>query len=203
MSRKSVLLTAFEPFGAWSTNSSQLCLEQLAPQLAPEWDVTTRIYPVEFATVRERLAADLQADYDFCLHLGQAQQAGRIRLESIAVNVGGVPGQPAEEFSPLAADGPVAFGSNLPLAAWAVKLRDRGIPAHVSYHAGTYLCNATLYWSHLHVQRHGLRTRPCFIHVPLDLSQVLAHPSDWPTLPAATSAQAVRLVLDELSNLAG
>jgi len=201
MKSKSVLITAFDPFGSWQTNSSALCLRELVRDLPCGLDVQTRIYPVDFAIVREQLAADLRADFDFAIHLGQAQQTGRVRLESIAVNVGGTPGQPSEEFTSLVPGGPVAFQSPLPLADWAVHLRGMGIPAYVSFHAGTYLCNATLYWSHLFAEQAGLRTRSCFIHLPLDVSQIVGQTTDWPTLPSSVAAKAVRVVLERLVRL--
>jgi pyroglutamyl-peptidase len=95
-------------------------------------------------------------------------------------------------------DGPVAYRAELPLADWAVKLRRAGIPAQVSYHAGTYLCNATLYWSQYLAERMALATESAFIHVPLDVSQVVNEPHGAASLPSVISAHAVRLILEEL-----
>jgi pyroglutamyl-peptidase len=93
----------------------------------------------------------------------------------------------------------VAYRSALPLADWAVKLRRAGVPAQVSYHAGNYLCNATLYWSHYLAERLALATQTAFIHVPLDVSQVVNEPHGTASLPVNLSAQAVRLILEELA----
>jgi hypothetical protein len=46
-----------------------------------------------------------------------------------------------------------------------------------------------------------LRTQAAFIHLPLDLTQTGGLPQDFAALPAATSAAAVRLILDELTAL--
>jgi pyroglutamyl-peptidase len=104
-----------------------------------------------------------------------------------------------DEFGCLAEDGPIAYRSDLPLADWAAKIRRAGIPCQVSYHAGTYLCNATLYLSHFLAACKSLTTRPLFVHLPLDVSQALGESKDFPTMPAATMAAAVRLILDELA----
>ena len=201
MSRRSVLITAFEPFGVWQSNSARLCLDEVLNQLPDTVDATARVYPVDFAAVRERLAVDLQEGFDFSVHLGQAQQSGRIRLESIAINMGCVPGQPEAAFQPLTAGGPVAYQSTLPLIAWAAMLRAQGIPAYVSYHAGTYLCNAVLYWAHQFIAERKRATRPCFVHLPLDVGQVISQGTDWPTLPAVVSAKAVCSILREMEQL--
>ena len=187
-----ILLTAFAPFGAWTQNASELCLRQLQPLLSNEYDVTTRIYPVEFEAARPLLEADLLQNYDLAIHLGQAQNTSRIRLEAVGLNVGAIPGQAEGAMFGLVADGPAAYQSALPLSRWADRLRLQGIPAYVSYHAGTYLCNATLYWAHHFLELNPqLKTQVCFVHVPLDISQVANLSGDYLTLPAQMTAAAV------------
>jgi pyroglutamyl-peptidase len=192
----SVLITTFEPYGAWKENSSWLCLLELTRGLSDLSAITTRRYPVDFAKMHERLARDLEADYDLVLHLGQAPGAGHIRLEAVGLNIGGTPDQSPENFGTLAADGPVAYRSALPLADWAAQIRDAGVPCQVSYHAGAYLCNATLYWTHYFAERRGLKTQATFIHLPLETSQIVAETRDMPSLPASMTAAAVRLLLE-------
>ena len=195
----SLLITAFESFGSWPANSSQLCLARLAGE-SFAGRVAFCTLPVDFAAARPVLEAQLAVEYDLAIHIGQAQQTGRIRLEAVAINVGGVPGQPPEEFLPLVESGPVAYRTPLPLPSLALRLREAGIPAYVSYHAGTYLCNAVFYWSQHAIAERGLRTRCCFIHLPLDVSQVVADPHDWPTLPTPLAARAVRLAVETFSS---
>lgn len=194
----SVLITAFEPYDRFAANASWLCLLELTRDLPGSPTIVTRRYPVSFDEVRARLAKDLEANYDYALHLGQAPGSAQIRLEAIAVNVGQEPGTPAAAPRVLAADGPVAYQSSLPLRDWAAQLREEGIPATVSYHAGTYLCNATLYWTHYLAERRGLRTQSAFIHLPLDLSQAATEPKECAALPAATAATAVRRMLERM-----
>lgn len=192
---KSVLITAFEPYDVWTSNASWLALMELVRERPNEPRIVTRRYPVDFQAVQERLAADLDGDYDLALHLGQAPGAGVLKLEAFGLNVGGRIGQHPDEFAPLALDGPAAYRSQAPLARWAAQLRAAGIPAAVSHHAGTYLCNATLYWTHYLAERRNLRTQAAFLHLPLDPSQVLGQTRDLPSLPAATVAAALRLIL--------
>lgn len=195
---KSVLITAFEPYDRWKTNSSWLSLVQLTHEMPREPAITTRLYPVDFAEVKRRLAEDLKANYDFALHLGQAPGSGRIQLEAIGINVGGSSSQTPDQYRPLADDGPVAYQSMLPLGEWSVALRRAGIPAQVSYHAGTYLCNATLYLSCYFAERLALSTQSAFIHLPLDCSQTAGLREDLASIPATISAVALRLILAEL-----
>jgi len=196
-----VLITAFEPYDRWTENSSWLALVELTRDLPPEPHVVTRRYPVDFEAARARLLDDLAADYDFALHLGQSPHISRLHLEAIGVNVAGNAGQAPDRYQPLVASGPPAYQSALPLAEWSAKIRDLGIPCQVSYHAGTYLCNALLYLTHHLARERGLKTKAAFIHVPLATSQVLGEQKDWPNLPSSQCAQAVRLILRELDSL--
>jgi pyroglutamyl-peptidase len=193
-----VLLTAFEPYDRWKANASWLALVELTKNLPESPKITTRLYPVDFAEMKERLASDLSAKFEYALHLGQAPGSSRIQLEAIGLNIGGSSSQSPDQYRALVEDGPVAYRTKLPLADWAVKLRRAGVPTQVSYHAGTYLCNATLYWSQYLVERLALTTETAFIHVPLDISQVVNEPHGTAAMPTSLSAQAIRLILEEL-----
>jgi pyroglutamyl-peptidase len=195
---KRVLITAFGPYDVWEQNSGWLAVVELTRELPEGLAVTTRRYPVDFDAVKKQLAQDLQGGFDVALHLGQAPGSSQVRLEAIGLNIGGSSTQLPEEYQPLSPDGPLAYRSTLPLARWAGLLRAAGIPAQVSFHAGTYLCNATLYWSHYLAEVHHLATQSAFVHLPLDVSQVIAGPRDMPSLPAATAARAIRTLLTDL-----
>lgn len=198
-----ILITAFEPYGPWPSNSSWLALVQLTRDLPQDPRVTTRLYPVDFAKVRDRLTQDLAQNYDVVLHLGQAPGDAAIRLETVGLNVrsparDGLPGQ---TFGPLVSDGPLAYASALPLAAIAERIRAAGIPAAVSHHAGTFVCNATLYLSHYLAERMALKTQIGFLHLPLDTSQAAQDGGKTPCLPASLSAAAIREVLAALATI--
>ena len=193
-----ILITAFEPYDRWKANASWLALVELTKEMPKDHEITTRLYPVDFSEVRQRLKNDLDAQYDIALHLGQAPLATCLMLECIGLNVGGHSEQLPEECRTLIEDGPVAYRSQLPLAEWASLLRERGIPAQVSYHAGTFLCNATLYLTHHFIQLHGYKTRATFLHLPLDPSQSTDESQQPPTLSASDAARAIRIVIEQI-----
>ena len=193
-----VLITAFGPYGTWTENASWLALVELTRNL-PQWpDITTRLYPVDLQVVSERLEQDLLSDFDFALHLGQSPGASCIQLEAVGINVTATAWTDLDPPRPVVPHGPVAYQTTLPVSRWAGLLRESGIPARVSYHAGTYLCNATLYLTHHVAQRRGFKTQATFVHLPLACSQALAAEQELPSLPSAVAADAVRLILDQL-----
>lgn len=195
---KSVLVTAFEPYDRWSTNASWDALVAFTRDLPTAPRVVTRRYPVDFEKTRAKLAEDLAADYDFALHLGQAPGSSRIHLESVAVNIAGETTQSPDDFQTLVPGGPAAYRTSLPLGNWAAKIRAAGIPVQVSYHAGTYLCNAIFYLAQHMAAEKKLKTQSAFIHLPLSPVQVLNERHDVPSLSTANCAEALQLILAEL-----
>ncbi|QDS90171.1 Pyrrolidone-carboxylate peptidase [Rosistilla ulvae] len=185
-----VLLTAFEPYEEWQDNSSWLTLVELTRWFDAGENLVTRRYPVDFQAVKHRLAIDMQQDFDLILHLGQAPGASVMRLEGFAINMG-------SNHCALVDDGPAAHRSRLPLTAWSNKLQERGIPAQVSYHAGTYLCNATLYMSQHYAAHEGLRTDSTFIHLPVSPHQVAARQKPMPSMSVPLMAAGIALILEQ------
>lgn len=197
----SVLVTAFEPYDDWDENASWLAMVELTKSLPEEPVVTTRRYPVDFDAVRKQLVMDLSDGYDYAVHLGQSPRDAMITLEAVGLNVRGERDEAPERFGPLVADGPAAYRTDIPLDRLVDRLRAENIPTRASYHAGEYLCNATLYLTqHLAIQL-GMPTQSLFIHLPLEPRQLTAQTPQQPTLTAETSRQAIRLILEELDRL--
>lgn len=194
-----VLLTAFEHYEDWRENSSWLTLIELLKDRPSDVELVTRRYPVDLAQLRTNLFSDLDSGFDAILHLGQSPGANSVKLESIALNVAGCISESGDELAKIVEAGPLAFQSGMPLGRWARLLREQGVPALVSYHAGTFLCNATLYLAH---HWHFSRKRQCrigFVHLPLTTSQVVAQALAFPSLPVDVMAKGVRLIIEDLS----
>jgi pyroglutamyl-peptidase len=192
-----VLLTAFGPYDEWRENASWLALVRLTQELPEQPEVTTRRYPVDFDAMRKMVARDLEAPYDVALHLGQDPGSAALHLEMFGLNLAGVSNERPEDDRPLVTGAPPAYQSELPLGDWARMLRAAGVPAQVSHHAGTCLCNATLYWSHHLIRERSLPTKAGLIHVPLDVSQALTHPREIPSLSSDVVAAGLKLILAE------
>lgn len=195
-----ILITAFEPYDIWTENSSWLTLvEYLRDSPASSTvKIVTRRYPVNFPSAKERLAHDLSENFDYAIHLGQAPGSAAIRLEAYGINSGGSSHDANESLPPLVTDGPDAYRSTLPLGPWAKMLREHGIPASVSYHAGTYLCNAVLYLSHYFTKKQQLKTQATFLHLPLDVSQACGSRKEIATLPTSVCVAGLRLIVNDL-----
>ncbi|ADB16894.1 Pyroglutamyl-peptidase I [Pirellula staleyi DSM 6068] len=192
---KRVLITAFEPYDRWPENSSWLALVELTRELPERPQIVTRRYPVHFEKAKTKLFEDLSTGFDYTIHLGQAPGTSRVQLEAVGLNVGGNSGQRPDEFRVLVENAPVAYRTNLPLGSWSEKIRELGIPCQVSYHAGTYLCNAMLYLSQHFARQNNWATKSVFVHLPLAPKQVLLERQDVPTLKTEDAARAIREIL--------
>ena len=191
-----VLLTAFEPYDSWDLNSSWEALVTFLHHRGLPSGVITRRYPVDLVELERRLEKDLATGFDAVLHLGQAPGISRVQLEAIAVNVAGMTEATGDFFGPLVPNAPVAYRTTFPLDQWNLELRSSGIPSSVSFHAGTYLCNAALFLTH---HWHAVHRRACsigFVHLPLTPEQVLRSRRDLPSMPREQSAEAIGRLVD-------
>ncbi len=136
-----LLLTAFEPYGPWDTNSSWEALVAYVSENGVASHLVTRRYPVDLDQLKPRLEKDLSQGIDAVLHLGQSPTATDIKLEAFALNVAGIEPNRLGEYDPIIPDGPQAYRTSFPLGLWQRELQAFRISASISYHAGTYLCN--------------------------------------------------------------
>lgn len=161
-----ILITAFEPFLQYPTNASMQILSHWTEDNPGSERVTftTEILPVDYSLAEPRLCALHEDSFDFALHLGQSPRIDHYQLEMVALNLKSDPATPTSPLSPF---GPTAFASQLPLESWCQDMQDHDLATSVSFHAGTYLCNATYYWSSEIYRQRGLSNRSLFVHVPL------------------------------------
>jgi pyroglutamyl-peptidase len=195
-----ILVTGFEPFGAYRDNPSQDVAKAVDGRRLGDHVVRAAVLPVHHAEARARVAALLaESEPAAVLHLGLAGARMRIALERVAVNVMdyALPDNAGYTATgePCVPGGPAAYFSTLPLSAMLGALTAEGIPAYVSNTAGTYLCNQTLYTTLHAVAAAGAPTRVGFVHLPLLPSMVAASGLDEPSMDLGLVLRAVEVVL--------
>ncbi|MEU4545949.1 pyroglutamyl-peptidase I [Nonomuraea dietziae] len=182
-----VLLTGFEPFGGETTNPSYD-----AVVLVPGVSVAKLPCTFTGALTALREAVDLH-DPELVLCTGQAGGRAAISVEKVAINLieARIPDNEGRRpyGVPVVEGGPDAYLSTLPVKAMARAVREEGIPAEVSYTAGTFVCNQVAYGlAHLiATERPGLRGG--FVHVPYAPHQVSE--SGRPSMETTTVARAL------------
>jgi pyroglutamyl-peptidase len=173
-----ILVTGFEPFGGERTNPSWEVCERLPRKIAGMRVETLRV-PCEFGRSIDVVVRAIERHKPkVVILLGQAGGRSRIGVERVAINVDdariadNAGAKPIDE--PIAASGPPAYFSTLPVKAMVAAIRDAGIPAELSNSAGTYVCNHLMYGVLHHLATSGRKARAGFVHLPYAEEQVLA-----------------------------
>ena len=170
---KKLLITGFEPFGGETVNPSWEAVMRL-PETIGEYTLTKRLIPVVFGKAFEtvmKTADGLCPDVILCI--GQAGGRAAVTPELVGINLrhASIPDndglQPKDE--PILPAGAKAHFSPLPVRKMAEAIAATGVPSHVSYSAGAYVCNDVLYTLLSHYERRD--TRVGFIHVPYSTEQ--------------------------------
>ncbi len=176
-----ILLTAFDPFGGEPVNPAQEAVEAVSDCVAGA-RVVKVIVPTVFGksvdTVYEAMKRE-RPDVTFCI--GQA--GGRVGMtpERVAINLDDARIKDNEGQQPkdsrIFPDGATAYFSSLPTKAMVEKIKAAGVPASVSYTAGTFVCNHLMYGVLYHIAKEFPGMRGGFMHVPFLHEQVLAKPN--------------------------
>lgn len=194
-----ILVTGFAPFGADERNASWDAVSML-PEVLCGAQLIKRQLPVEYDAVGGVLAQLLEAERpDAAVCVGQAGGRAAVTPEKVAINwkAGSIADNAGVVYSgeKICPDGPDAYFATLPLEKMLRAMRERGVPAAMSFTAGTYVCNCTMY--HLMRLLHGSGVPAGFIHVPYGCHQVLEKPA--PSLPLEQIAAALEAALAALT----
>lgn len=171
-----ILLTAFDPFGGESINPAQEALKQLqAP--SPDTQLIKLVVPTVFGLSIQTVYEAMKEHHpDVVLCIGQAGGRTSITVEQIAINLidasiaDNQGNQPTD--IPVFADGADGYFSTLPVKSMVTAIRQAGIPAAVSYSAGTFVCNQLMYGVLYYIHHSFPQTRGGFVHVPYIPQQV-------------------------------
>lgn len=192
-----LLITGFEPFGGETINSSWAAVQALPDQIGP-WALTKLCLPVVFGEAADLVIGqcrEMCADAVICL--GQAAGRSEVTPEFVGINLrhASIPDNAGAQPQDMPVDpaGPAAYFSTLPVREMVQAISDLGIPAKVSYSAGTYVCNDVLY-TLMHALSSG-EVRAGFIHLPPTPAQV---GPDQPSMTTSSCVQALTAAISVL-----
>ena len=172
-----VLLTGFEPFGGSDVNPSGLAVTLLSERGIEGIDLDIAILPVTWSGAIPQLTERFESlQPDAVVMSGQSGRS-HVALEKVGVNLrNGKDNEGAEaRGQPVVPGGPPAYFSTADLGPLAENLAKDGLPARVSYTAGTFLCNAVLYGLLHHMAERDLEIPALFVHVPMLPLQASRH----------------------------
>lgn len=164
-----ILITAFEPFGGSSRNASLETLHSL-----PDFHMDCEIIKLELPVVYDKCGEVLRKTAetvkpDAILCLGQAEERNAVTPEYVALNVDYTTSPDnagnVRMLTPIVKNAPAAYIATLPVKELVQAMAEKGIPAKISFSAGTYVCNNLMYHA-LH-DNAGTGVKAGFIHLPL------------------------------------
>lgn len=168
-----VLLTGFGDWAGSSNNPAKAVAEALDGENIAGASVTAHIAPSIFAEMIPSVTEQVDAQQpDVVISMGEFGGRVGLTVERIAQNyidaprygIGDEAGQQPQET--IAADGPAAYYSNLPIRAMVLAMRAAGVPADISDTAATFGCNLLMYGVLHHVVKNKLPIRAGWVHLP-------------------------------------
>ena len=180
-----VLVTGFDPFGGEKINPSWELVKKLDMK-----EEGIDLYKLELPTVFYR-ANDIlfkkikEIDPHLIISFGQAGGRSKISLEFIGINHinSNIPDNDGKSYrQKIYEDGADAYFSNLPLYRIEEDLKGKNIPVHISYSAGSYVCNNILYSLGYYRKKHKKNYMAGFVHIPYLREQVIDKQASTPSM---------------------
>lgn len=197
-----ILITGFDPFGGETINPAYEAVKQL-PDIIEGAEIIKVEVPTVFGldgeVLRERVAS-CRPDAVICV--GQAGGRNEITLEQVAINLieARIPdnkgNQPFDQK--VEEDGPTAYFATLPIKAMVKSIKDAGIPASLSYTAGTFVCNDLMYRLMHLINTEYPGVKGGFIHVPFLPEQTLNIKGGAPSMSAENIAAGLKAGIESL-----
>ncbi|MGB9108655.1 MAG: pyroglutamyl-peptidase I [Telluria sp.] len=200
---KTVLLTGFEPFAGAAVNPSWEAVRLLDGWRGDGFRVEVRLLSCVFGRAAAELLAVVDAlQPDVAIAVGLAGGRPEISIERIAINVDDArladnAGQQPIDV-PIAADGPAAYFTTLPIKAMVAAIRARGIKAGVSQTAGTFVCNHVFYalMHRVCAPGYGKAVKAGFIHVPFLPAEAAAYAEPTPSMTLDEIVAGLRVAVE-------
>lgn len=195
-----ILVTGFDPFGGDKVNPAYEAVKKMPAEIAGAEIIKLEV-PTVFGkssqVVREAIK-EHQPEIVICV--GQAGGRSAVSFERVAINLAEARIPDNEGNQPfdtaLEEDGPAAYFTTLPIKAMTKNVHDHGLPAYISYTAGTFVCNDIMYRL-LHVLHTEFPTiRGGFIHVPFSPDQVIERPVGTASMSLADIADSLTYAVE-------
>ena len=198
-----ILITGFEPFGGESVNPAYEAVK-LLPDMAGDIQIVKMEIPTVFGEAGKVVETGiLQHQPDAVICVGQAGRRADIGVERVAINLveASIPDNAGNQPMDVKVqeDGDTAYFATIPVKAMVKNIKDHGIPASISYTAGTYVCNSVMYDLLYLIDRKYPSIRGGFIHVPYETEQGVGKPVGTATMELSTISKALLYALEAVA----
>lgn len=197
-----ILVTGFDPFGGESVNPAYEAVKKLPDEIQG-----AQIIKMEIPTVFSRSATVVEEGIkkyqpDVVINVGQAGGRSCVTVEKVAINLAEarIPDNDGEQpiDVPLREDGDTAYFATIPVKAMVEHVREHDIPCHISYTAGTYVCNSIMYHVLYMTKNKYPNILAGFIHVPYATEQVVDKPNGTASMPLDMIAKSLYYAIEAI-----
>ncbi len=201
MPLRTILVTAFEPFGGEAINASWEAVRRIDGWRTGDAVVAARMLPCAYGMCLDEFVAQCRRlDPSAVLLTGQAAGRGAVCVERIARNAASATARDnCGAIGAVATDALEVLRATAPAAGIARAIREAGVAVRVSSNAGDFVCNHLYYGSLRYLAAAAPSLRAVFIHLPATPQQALARARPLPTVEAVLALQAAVRVLSETS----
>lgn len=197
-----ILVTGFEPFGGMSVNASWEVASRLPSEIQGVRIVVKQLPVVYFESLQKVRAILKENEWitDIIL-LGEAGGIATIKVEMIGVNLDDtdVPDNKGSirQDDRIIKDAPDGIFATIPVKRIVNHLKHQcSAPAAVSWSAGQFLCNHTLFGTLHELARAEKNVRAGFVHLPYTTAQGAA--SNKPGLPTDEMVRQIEQIIEFL-----
>lgn len=199
-----VLITGFDPFGGETVNPAYEAVKLLPDTIAGAQIIKMEI-PTVFARSGPAVEEGIQKHQpDVVINVGQAGGRSCVTIEKVAINLAEarIPDNDGDSpmDQPLQEDGDTAYFATIPVKAIVENVRSHGLPCHISYTAGTYVCNCVMYNVLYLTAKKYPNIRAGFIHVPYASEQVVNKPNGTPAMSLEAIAKSLEYAIEAVVN---
>lgn len=194
-----ILITGFDPFDKEKLNPAYEAVKLLPDKIAD-----AEIIKLEIPTVFGKGAFQVEQTIekhcpDYVICVGQAGGRSSITVEKVAINFVDARIADNEGNQPINTsiipDGATAYFSSLPIRAMVENMRENGIPANISYTAGTFVCNEVMYRLLHLIDTKYHHVKGGFIHVPYTTVQAASKPDGTASMDEKTIAEGLEYAI--------
>lgn len=195
-----ILITGFDPFGGETVNPAYEAVK-LIPDTIKGAEIIKIEIPTVFGEAGKAVAKGIE-EYkpDAVICVGQAGRRADISVERVAINLEEAPIPDNAGNQPMDVkaqeDGENAYFATVPVKAMVKHINDNGIPASVSYTAGSYVCNNVMYDLLYMIDKKYPNIRGGFIHVPYAVQQGVGKPAGTATMAIEVIAKALEYAVE-------
>lgn len=196
-----IIVTGFSPYGGEAVNPSQEVLKLLPDEIMNVKIIKYELQPVYHVCLK--IAMELVETHEpiAFLSLGMAQGKSHLTVERVGLNLIDSPKTDNAGVHYLDTlikeDGPDAYFTHFPVKESVKSMVQNGIPANVSYCAGTFISNHLIYGMLYLIHKKGLSLQYGHIGLPFLPGQTVDRPH-IASMSARDSAKGVTLALEAL-----